>query len=106
VAYGALKHEYEKAGDHWERKEGGRRGPSESRSGPAAQGGGTGEDVDEKASKEHLYGVSKRLDVAGRSRMSKAELLDAIRKASRSRTRAGSVGLTWLAGSAGGTRAP
>jgi cation transport regulator ChaB len=25
VAYGALKHEYEKAGDHWERKEGGQR---------------------------------------------------------------------------------
>ncbi|MFD5450286.1 ChaB family protein [Streptomyces sp. NPDC003470] len=89
VAYGALKHTYEKVGDHWERKEGGRKGPSDPQSGrPRQQGGRSGEGVDEKASKEHLYGVAKRLDVAGRSRMSKAELLAAIRKANRSRTRA------------------
>ncbi|MFJ8543361.1 ChaB family protein [Streptomyces sp. NPDC093586] len=88
VAYGALKHTYEKVGDHWERKEGGRKGPSDPRSGrPRQQGGRSGEGVDEKASKEHLYGIAKRLDVAGRSRMSRAELLDAIRKANRSRTR-------------------
>jgi cation transport regulator ChaB len=93
VAYGALKHMYEKVGDHWERKEGGRKGPSDPQSGrPRQQGGRSGEGVDEKASKEHLYGVAKRLDVAGRSRMSKAELLDAIRKANRSRTRAARSG--------------
>ncbi|MEU9591016.1 ChaB family protein [Streptomyces sp. NPDC048219] len=93
VAYGALKHTYEKVGDHWERKEGGRKGPSDPRSGrPRQQGGRSGEGVDEKASKEHLYEVAKRLDVAGRSRMSKAELLDAIRKANRSRTRAARSG--------------
>jgi cation transport regulator ChaB len=88
VAYGALKHKFEKVGDHWERKEGGRKGPSDSRSArPRGQGGRSGEGVDESASKEHLYDLAKRLDVAGRSRMSKQELLGAIRKANRSRTR-------------------
>ncbi|MEV5315717.1 ChaB family protein [Streptomyces sp. NPDC052610] len=88
VAYGALKHSYEKVGDHWERKEGGRRGPSDPRSArPRQVGGRTGEGVDENASKEHLYDLARRLDVDGRSRMSKAELLEAIRKANRSRTR-------------------
>ena len=31
VAYSALKHKYEKVGDHWERKEKGRKGPSDPR---------------------------------------------------------------------------
>ncbi|MFD4997946.1 ChaB family protein [Streptomyces buecherae] len=89
VAYGALKHKYEKVGDHWERKEGGRKGPSDPQSArPRQQGGRSGEGVDESATKEHLYGVARRLDIDGRSRMSKAELLDAIRKANRSETRA------------------
>ncbi|GAA3990631.1 ChaB family protein [Streptomyces marokkonensis] len=93
VAYGALKHTYEKVGDHWERKEGGRKGPSDPQSGrPRGQGGRSGEGVDEKASKEHLYGVAKQLGVEGRSRMSKAELLTAIRKANRSQTRASRSG--------------
>jgi cation transport regulator ChaB len=88
VAYGALKHTYEKVGDHWERKEGGRKGPSDPQSArPRQQGGRSGEGVDENASKEHLYHVAQRLGVDGRSRMSKAELLDAIRKANRSKTR-------------------
>jgi cation transport regulator ChaB len=88
VAYGALKHSYEKVGDHWERKEGGRRGPSDPQSArPRQVGGRSGEGVDEQASKEHLYEVAKRLDVEGRSRMSKGELLEAIRKANRSMTR-------------------
>ncbi|GAA4661792.1 ChaB family protein [Streptomyces youssoufiensis] len=89
VAYGALKHAYEKVGDHWERKEGGRKGPSDPQSArPRQQGGRSGEGVDESATKEHLYGVARRLDIDGRSRMSKSELLDAIRKANRSETRA------------------
>jgi cation transport regulator ChaB len=89
VAYGALKHTHEKVGDHWERKEGGRKGPSDPRSArPRQQGGRSGEGVDEQATKEHLYDLARRLDINGRSRMSKSELLDAIRKANRSRTRA------------------
>ncbi len=89
VAFGALKHAYEKVGDHWQRKEGGRKGPSDPRSArPRGRGGRSGEGVDEKASKQHLYGLARDLGIDGRSRMSKAELLDAIRKANRSRTRA------------------
>ncbi len=89
VAYGSLKHTHEKVGDHWERKEGGRKGPSDPRSAkPRQQGGRSGEGVDENASKEHLYALAQRLGIDGRSRMSKSELRDAIRKANRSETRA------------------
>ncbi|GAA0917567.1 ChaB family protein [Streptomyces sp. DSM 41524] len=88
VAYGALKHKYEKIGDHWERKEKGRKGPSDPRSArPRQLGGRTGEGVDERATKQHLYDVAQRLGIEGRSRMSRPELLDAIRKANRIRTR-------------------
>ncbi|GHE57170.1 hypothetical protein GCM10014715_07820 [Streptomyces spiralis] len=88
VAYGALKHKYEKVGDHWERKEGGRKGPSDPQSArPRGQGGRSGEGVDESASKEHLYDMAKELHIEGRSHMSKGELLEAIRKENRSRTR-------------------
>lgn len=87
VAYAALKHSYEKVGDHWEAKE--RRGPSD----PQAEGGrgtrrSTAGGVDANASKQHLYDVAKRLDVAGRSRMTKAELVEAIQKENDRRTRA------------------
>ncbi|MGW1953149.1 ChaB family protein [Streptomyces sp. NPDC001920] len=89
VAFGALKHTYEKVGDHWQRKEGGRKGPSDPRSArPRGRGGRSGEGVDEKASKQHLYDLARDLGIDGRSRMSKAELIDAIRGANRSRTRA------------------
>ncbi|CAM4020280.1 MULTISPECIES: ChaB family protein [Streptomyces] len=88
VAYGALKHTHEKVGDHWERKSGGRKGPSDPQSGrPRGRGGRSGQGVDEHAPKQHLYGVAQRLGVEGRSRMSKGELLEAIRKENRSRTR-------------------
>ncbi|MCZ2524980.1 MULTISPECIES: ChaB family protein [Streptomyces] len=88
VAYSALKHTHEKVGDHWERKEKGRKGPSDPRAArPRQQGGRTGEGVDEHASKKHLYEVAKRLDISGRSRMDRDDLLDAIRKENRSRTR-------------------
>ena len=80
VAYAALKHSYEKVGDHWEAKE--HAGPSDEQ----AEGGRdtdrpTAGGVDANASKEHLYDVAKRLDEKGRSEMSKDELVDAIRKA-------------------------
>ncbi|WP_067279819.1 ChaB family protein [Streptomyces jeddahensis] len=88
VAYSALKHKYEKVGDHWERKEKGRKGPSDPRAAtPRDKEARSGEGVDEQASKERLYEVAGKLDIDGRSRMSKAELLDAIRKENRSRTR-------------------
>jgi cation transport regulator ChaB len=60
TAYDALKHSYEKVGDHWEPKA--EKGPSDSR----ARSGG--------------------LDVSGRSTMSKAQLVSAIKKANRRET--------------------
>jgi cation transport regulator ChaB len=85
TAFSALKHGFEKVGDHWEAK--GSKGPSDqqsSRSGAAARRGGkTAEGVDANASKAHLMDVARRLDIAGRSRMRKDELVEAIKKANR-----------------------
>ncbi|MFH5231732.1 ChaB family protein [Antrihabitans spumae] len=83
VAFAALKHTYEKIGDHWEKKA--KRGPSDERAesgGPNAKGE-TAEGVDANATKEHLRGVAKRLDIKGRSTMKKAELVTAIKEANR-----------------------
>ncbi|UGY94544.1 ChaB family protein [Streptomyces gobiensis] len=88
VAFSALKHSYEKVGDRWQRKERGRKGPSDPKAGrPRQRGGRSGEGVDEKATKKHLYEVAQELDISGRSQMDKSELLKAIRKANRSQTR-------------------
>ncbi|MGY4649524.1 ChaB family protein [Mycobacterium sp. URHB0021] len=83
VAYSALKHSYEKVGDHWEAKD--EKGPSDQRArsgGPDAKGA-TAEGVDANASKKHLTEVARRLDIPGRSTMSKSELVTAIKKANR-----------------------
>lgn len=83
VAYSAVKHSFEKVGDHWESKE--KRGPSDQ----LAEGGGpqnsgkSAEGVDANASKKHLLDIARRLDVRGRSTMSKPELVDAIKKHNR-----------------------
>jgi cation transport regulator ChaB len=80
VAYAALKHEFEKVGDHWEPKDG--KGPSDERAAhPQARHnkGRTAGGVDVKGnSKKELYERAKRLDVSGRSKMSKQELAEAI----------------------------
>lgn len=89
VAYSALKHSYEKVGDHWEKKD--KRGPSDDRAksgGPNAKGD-TAEGVDANASKKHLVEVARRLDIRGRSTMTKDDLVDAIQKANRRETRRG-----------------
>ncbi|WP_369137533.1 ChaB family protein [Modestobacter versicolor] len=80
VAWAAVKHTHEKVGDHWEPKDAA--GPSD----PQAEGGaGTDREtkggVDANASKEHLMELARRLDVPGRSSMTKAELVDAVQKA-------------------------
>ena len=85
TAFSALKHTHEKVGDHWEQK--GRKGPSDAQ----AEGGRstsreTAEGVDANASKQHLYDVASRLDIAGRSKMDKQELVKAIAKANRRKT--------------------
>ena len=87
VAYSALKHSYEKVGDHWEKKD--KRGPSDDRAksgGPNAKGD-TAEGVDANASKKHLTEVARRLDILGRSTMTKDDLVEAIQKANRRETR-------------------
>jgi cation transport regulator ChaB len=82
TAWSAVKHSFEKVGDHWEPKD--RKGPSDPQSkqrGAAARNrpkqtyGG----VDaEGNTKEQLYERAKKAGVQGRSRMSKAELAQAI----------------------------
>jgi hypothetical protein len=84
TAFAALKHSYEKVGDHWEPKE--RRGPSDDQAG---RGGDAARDrplptaggVDANASKAHLLDLAARLGIRGRSRMRKAELVDALQRA-------------------------
>lgn len=89
AAFAAVKHSFEKVGDHWEPKE--HRGPSDAqaaRGGSAARDGrgDTAEGVDANASKSHLLDVARRLDVPGRSKMSKDELVEAIERANRRET--------------------
>lgn len=80
TAYSALKHKFEKRGDHWEPKR--RKGPSDPRAkNPQARKGKGksfgGVDV-EGSSKKELYDRAAGLDVQGRSKMSKEELAEAI----------------------------
>jgi cation transport regulator ChaB len=81
VAFASLKHSHEKVGDHWEPKE--EYGPSDAR----AEEGGRDSDtptaggVDANASKKHLYELAQRLEIKGRSTMTKDELVEALQRA-------------------------
>ncbi|MBD7994700.1 ChaB family protein [Arthrobacter sp. Sa2CUA1] len=86
TAYASLKRTHEKVGDHWEAKDSS--GPSdqkaaEGRKSSAQTAGG----VDANATKDHLYEVAARLDISGRSSMTKEELVTAIQKANEKKTR-------------------
>jgi ChaB len=86
VAYAAVKHSFEKVGNHWEAKE--EKGPSDKR---AERGGlanplSSEEGVDANASKKHLLGIARRLDIHGRSSMSKPQLVEAIKRHNRRAT--------------------
>jgi cation transport regulator ChaB len=83
TAFAALKHSFEKVGDHWEPKD--EKGPSDSAA--AGAGGPTAGGVDANASKAHLLDLAKRLEIRGRSRMTKGELVDALQKANARETR-------------------
>jgi cation transport regulator ChaB len=85
TAYSAVKHSFEKVGDHWEPKD--EKGPSDRKAaGGRDTPGRTRGGVDANASKKHLYELAQRLDVPGRSSMSKDELVDALERASRRET--------------------
>ncbi len=85
TAFASLKHSFEKVGDHWEPKD--RPGPSDDQAaGGAATSRPTAEGVDANATRKHLLDVARRLDVRGRSRMTKDELVEAIKRANRSET--------------------
>ena len=80
VAYNAVKHEFQKTGDHWEPK--GHKGPSDERAAsPRARQnrGRTAGGVDVKgSSKQELMDRAAKLDIRGRSKMTKQELGEAI----------------------------
>jgi cation transport regulator ChaB len=80
VAYSALKHSFEKVGDRWAPKD--EKGPSDPRaSNPRARynEGKTYGGVDyEGHTKQELYERAAKLEIRGRSRMSKGELAEAI----------------------------
>jgi len=80
VAYSAVKHSFEKVGDHWEPKD--HKGPSDPRAkNPAAR-----DNKGKSLGGVDLYGHTKKelmqraagLNVRGRSKMSKEELAEAI----------------------------
>jgi cation transport regulator ChaB len=91
VAYSALKHTHEKRGDRWVPKDG--KGPSDpqaskgtpaSRSRPSRTAGG----VDVMGnSKAELLERARKLDISGRSRMTKEQLGRAIASKQRQRSR-------------------
>jgi cation transport regulator ChaB len=81
TAFAAVKHSFEKVGDHWQKKD--ERGPSDpqaAKSGKAARRGGKtygGVDVLGNT-REDLEQRARRLDIKGRSKMTKEELAAAI----------------------------
>ena len=84
TAWSAVKHSFEKVGDHWEAKD--EKGPSDSQSelSGAAARRGDGKSyggVDERGStKEELLEKARDAGVEGRSTMTKAELAEALQK--------------------------
>lgn len=89
IAFGSLKHSFEKVGDHWEAKDApgpsdeqdAKRGAEALMSATPTAGG-----VNANASKTHLLDVARRLAIPRRSLMTKDELVQAIDKANRAAT--------------------
>jgi cation transport regulator ChaB len=81
VAFSAVKHSFKKKGDHWEPKK--QKGPSDpqaAKSGAAARTSktptGGGKQVG--TTKSELLEQARKLDVPGRSKMSKDQLVKAV----------------------------
>ena len=84
VAFSAVKHSFQKKGDHWEpKKEKGPSDPQAAKSGTAARNSrtptGGGKQVG--TTKQELLDQARKLDVPGRSKMSKDQLTRAVAKA-------------------------
>ena len=82
TAFSALKHSFEKVGDHWEPKA--KKGPSDPQ---AARGGAEARDAERETfggvdvlghTRDELLARARDLGVRGRSRMTKADLARAI----------------------------
>ncbi|MDP8910570.1 MAG: ChaB family protein [Actinomycetota bacterium] len=84
TAFAAVKHSFEKVGDHWEPKK--EKGPSDPRAKQPTEEAAAGEGetfggVDYYGhTKQELYERAKKLGVKGVSRMTKADLARAIAK--------------------------
>ncbi len=85
TAYDALKQTHEKVGDRWEPKPESGDSEKEGR-GDKGSDGDTSGGIDTNATKEHLYEQAQKLDISGRSKMTKDELIDALQKESNRRT--------------------
>ncbi|PPF23227.1 hypothetical protein C5D07_01575 [Rathayibacter tritici] len=77
TAFAAHQHEYEKVGDHWERKV---------ESGPSGHGGETAGGVDTNATRAHLLDLAKRLTISVRPRMTEAGPIEALQHENTRRT--------------------
>ncbi len=91
AAFASVKHSFEKVGDHWEPKKGGRKGPSDERARVGGRGnrGRSAGGVDvEGHTRQELLARAEKLGITGRSRMTKMELGQAIAKRESSRSRA------------------
>lgn len=90
TAFAAVKHSFEKVGDHWEAKAA--KGPSDQhaakRGAAARRGGKTAGGVDANASKQHLYEIAQQLEIKRRSTMTKQQLVTAIQRANDRKTAA------------------
>lgn len=88
TAFSSVKHSFEKVGDHWEPKD--HKGPSDEQAAGGRDTQGrrrTAGGVDANATKKHLMELARRLEITGRSTMSKDELVDAVRRANDRSTR-------------------
>jgi hypothetical protein len=79
-------HSFQKVGDRWERTAA--MGPSDRQAAKRVKAARRGRQettggVDANASNAHLMDVARRLDVSGRPKMSRSELVTAIGKANR-----------------------
>jgi cation transport regulator ChaB len=89
TAWSAVKHIAEKKGDHWELKdEPGPSDPQAAKGGRAAREsrGETAGGIDASKTKAELMEDAKAAGIEGRSKMDKAELVDALQRHSRRAT--------------------